>query len=208
MTVEASALRRVVAAVALLNLAYFGIEFAIALAIGSVSLLADSADFFEDAAVNFLILAALGWSASRRAKVGMLLSLILLAPVFAFLWTLWEKISVPFPPAAVPLGATGLGALAINLFSAFLLARYRHHAGSLTKAAFFFGAQRCARQRRDHRGQPRHVVASVCLAGRDRRPRHRLHEPRCGARSLDRRTGPASPVRRRAVTGLEEKTST
>lgn len=137
MTVEASALRRVVAAVALLNLAYFGIEFAIALAIGSVSLLADSADFFEDAAVNFLILAALGWSASRRAKVGMLLSLILLAPVFAFLWTLWEKISVPFPPAAVPLGATGLGALAINLFCAFLLARYRHHAGSLTKAAFF-----------------------------------------------------------------------
>ncbi len=31
---------------------------------------------------------------------------------------------------------TGAGALAINLFCAFLLARFRHHAGSLTSAAF------------------------------------------------------------------------
>lgn len=32
--------------------------------------------------------------------------------------------------------ATGLGALAINLTCAFLLARFREHEGSLTKAAF------------------------------------------------------------------------
>jgi Co/Zn/Cd efflux system component len=43
----------------LLNLGYFGVEFAVALAIGSVSLLADSIDFLEDAAVNGLILVAL-----------------------------------------------------------------------------------------------------------------------------------------------------
>lgn len=136
MTDQSQALRRVVAVVALLNLAYFGIEFAVALAIGSVSLFADSADFFEDAAVNFLIFAALGWNATRRAKVGMLLSAVLLAPALAFLWTLWEKFNAPVPPAAIPLSITGLGALAINLFAAFLLARYRHHAGSLTRAAF------------------------------------------------------------------------
>src|SRR5215212_8051347 len=53
------ALRRVVRLVALLNLGYFGVEFAVALAIGSVSLFADSVDFLEDASVNFLILAAL-----------------------------------------------------------------------------------------------------------------------------------------------------
>jgi Co/Zn/Cd efflux system component len=88
MTVDTSALRRAVLIVALLNLAYFGVEFIVALSIGSVSLLADSADFFEDAAVNFLIGAALGWSAVRRAQVGMLLSLILLAPAIAFLWML------------------------------------------------------------------------------------------------------------------------
>ena len=54
-------LRRIVALVALLNLGYFGIEFAVALRIGSVSLFADSVDFLEDASVNLLILlAALG----------------------------------------------------------------------------------------------------------------------------------------------------
>lgn len=136
MTSEGAALRRVVQIVALLNLAYFGIEFSVALAIGSVSLLADSADFFEDAAVNFLIFAALGWSATRRAKVGMLLSGILLAPALAFLWTLWQKFDAPIPPDAVPLTITGGGALVVNLFCAFLLARHRHHSGSLTKAAF------------------------------------------------------------------------
>ena len=67
-------LRRAVWLVALLNLAYFGVEFAVALAIGSVSLFADSVDFLEDTSVNFLILAALGWSARHRAKVGMALA--------------------------------------------------------------------------------------------------------------------------------------
>lgn len=133
---EPAVLRRVVISIALLNLAYFGVEFTVALAIGSVSLLADSADFFEDAAVNFLIAAALSWSALHRAKAGMLLSAILLAPALAFLWTLWQKFNAPIPPEAVALSLTGLGALAVNLACAFMLARYRDRSGSLTKAAF------------------------------------------------------------------------
>jgi Co/Zn/Cd efflux system component len=135
-TADDNALRGTVAAVALLNLGYFAVEFAIASIIGSVSLLADSADFFEDAAVNFLIFAALGWSNTRRAEIGMLLSAVLLAPALAFLWTLWEKFYAPIPPAALPLSLTGAGALAVNLFCAFILARFQHHAGSLTRAAF------------------------------------------------------------------------
>src|ERR1700682_3954045 len=75
-----AALRHTVTLVALLNLAYFGVEFAVALAIGSVSLFADSIDFLEDATVNGLILIALGWSARRRSIVGMLLAGILFAP--------------------------------------------------------------------------------------------------------------------------------
>lgn len=130
------ALRRAIALVAILNLAYFGVELTVALRIGSVSLLADSADFFEDAAVNFLIFAALGWSAATRAKVGRLLAAILLVPAIAFLWTLVQKLSSPVPPEPVALGVTGLGALAVNLFCAFLLARFRSRAGSLTRAAF------------------------------------------------------------------------
>jgi Co/Zn/Cd efflux system component len=81
--VSSPALRRTVLTVALLNLAYFGVEFSVALAIGSVSLFADSVDFLEDASVNLLILVALAWTAC-----------------------------------------------------AFMLARYRRHSGSLTKAAF------------------------------------------------------------------------
>ena len=51
----------VVARVAALNLGYFGIEFAVALAIDSVSLFADSIDFLEDSSINLLILLGLGW---------------------------------------------------------------------------------------------------------------------------------------------------
>jgi Co/Zn/Cd efflux system component len=129
-------LRRVVLIVALLNLAYFGIEFAVALAIGSVSLFADSVDFLEDASVNLLIFVAMAWSARNRARVGMALALILLVPGLATLWTAYDKLLDPVPPQAFALSLTGLGALAINLTCAFMLAAYRHHSGSLTKAAF------------------------------------------------------------------------
>ena len=129
-------LRKTVLLVAILNLAYFGIEFAVALWIGSVSLFADSVDFLEDASVNFLILVALGWSARNRARVGMALAAILLVPVLATLWTAWSKLNLPVPPAPLPLTLAGLGALAVNLSCALMLASFRHHGGSLTKAAF------------------------------------------------------------------------
>lgn len=134
-TVE-SGLRGVVRLVALLNLAYFGVEFAVALKIGSVSLFADSVDFLEDTAVNLLILVALGWSARNRARLGMLLALILLVPGLATLWTAWAKFNVPIAPDPLLVSITGLGALAVNLSCALMLARYRHHGGSLTRAAF------------------------------------------------------------------------
>ena len=129
-------LRKVVIIVAVLNLAYFGVEFAVALTIGSVSLFADSVDFLEDASVNFLIAIALGWSATSRARVGMALAGILLIPGMATLWTAWEKFMVPLPPAFLPLSLAGAGALVINLSCAFMLVRFRTHSGSLTRAAF------------------------------------------------------------------------
>ena len=129
-------LRRTVRLVALLNLGYFGIEFAVALAIGSVALFADSVDFLEDASVNLLILAALGWSARGRARIGMVLAAILLVPGLATLWTAWQKFNLPVVPEPLPLTLTGLGALVVNLTCAVMLARYRHQSGSLTKAAF------------------------------------------------------------------------
>jgi Co/Zn/Cd efflux system component len=103
-----SRLRRVVRWVAALNLGYFGIEFTVALTIGSVSLFADSVDFFEDAAVNLLIMLGLGWSLRQRARLGMALAGILLIPAVATLWTAWEKFMVPVPPASVALTLAGL----------------------------------------------------------------------------------------------------
>ncbi|MER8680740.1 cation diffusion facilitator family transporter [Mesorhizobium sp. M1405] len=134
--ITSDGLRRVVLVVALLNLGYFGIEFAVALAIGSVSLFADSVDFLEDASVNLLILLAMGWSLRARSRVGMALALILLVPGLATLWTAWEKFNMPVPPQPTALTLAGLGALAVNLSCAYMLARYRHHSGSLTRAAF------------------------------------------------------------------------
>ncbi|MGO9673860.1 MAG: cation transporter [Methylocella sp.] len=130
------AIRRAVRLVAVLNLSYFGIEFTVARAIGSVSLFADSIDFLEDASVNLLILVALGWSAARRARVGMALAAILLIPGLATLWTAWEKFNFPTAPDPAALSLTGAGAFAVNFFCAFLLARVRAHGGSLTRAAF------------------------------------------------------------------------
>jgi Co/Zn/Cd efflux system component len=135
-TASDQGLRRVVAIVAALNLGYFGIEFAVALAIGSVSLFADSIDFLEDASINLLILLALGFPARMRARVGMLLAGVILVPGLATLWMAWEKFWVPVPPEPLPLSLAGAGALAVNLTCALLLARYRHHKGSLKKAAF------------------------------------------------------------------------
>ena len=129
-------LRRAVRLVAVLNLGYFGIEFAVALTIGSVSLFADSIDFLEDTSINLLILIALGWTARRRARVGAVLAGILLVPGIATLWTAWEKFTTLVPPEPVTLSLTGLGALAVNLSCALLLVRFRHRSGSLTKAAF------------------------------------------------------------------------
>lgn len=129
-------LRRVVLVVAILNLAYFGIEFAVALAIGSVSLFADSVDFLEDASINLLILIGLGWPAARRRKLGMALAAIILVPAVATLWTAAQKLAVPVAPAALPLTLTGAGALVVNFICAVMLVRYRHHGGSLSLAAF------------------------------------------------------------------------
>ena len=129
-------LKRVVGWVGALNLAYFGIEYAVAISIGSVSLFADSIDFLEDASVNLLILFALGWSARARGLLGIGLAALILVPGIATLWTAWEKFAMPIPPEPISLSLTGAGAFAVNLTCTFLLMRVRSHAGSLTRAAF------------------------------------------------------------------------
>lgn len=121
-----------------LNLAYFFVEFFVARAIGSVSLFADSVDFLEDASVNGLILLAIGWTAVRRARIGMILAGLILIPGAAALWTAWQKFMLLTPPLPIPLTITGIGALGVNLTCALILNKYRQHSGSMTKAAFLY----------------------------------------------------------------------
>jgi Co/Zn/Cd efflux system component len=66
----------------------------------------------------------------------MALAGILLIPGLATLWTAWEKLLMPMPPAPFPLALTGGGALVINLSCALMLVQFRAHSGSLTRAAF------------------------------------------------------------------------
>ncbi|WP_082589634.1 cation transporter [Agromyces sp. Soil535] len=133
---DTNALRRTVLLVAILNLAYFGVEFVVAQVIGSVSLFADSVDFLEDASINLLIFFAAVWSARRRSYVGSVLAIVILIPALATLWTAVMKIVDPVPPEPLPLSLTAMGALLVNLACALLLMRHRDHPGSLAKAAW------------------------------------------------------------------------
>ncbi len=128
--------RRIVLVVAILNLAYFGVEFWVAQWVGSVSLFADSLDFLEDASINLLIFFSLTWSAQRRATVGSVLALFIVVPAIATIVTAVVKILNPTPPEVLPLTLAAFGALLVNLTCAVLLVSHRHHSGSLTRAAW------------------------------------------------------------------------
>lgn len=130
------ALKRTVLTVALLNLGYMVVEMAVALAVGSVSLFADSVDFFEDFAVNLLIFLALGWSLQRRAALGKVMAVIILLPALAAGWMAVVKFGDPEPPDPLALVVTAGGAVLVNLICTVLLSRFRHDGGSLTTAAF------------------------------------------------------------------------
>jgi Co/Zn/Cd efflux system component len=129
-------LRRVVLVVAALNLSYFFVEFAVALAAGSVSLLADSVDFLEDTTVNLLIFVALGWPLARRAVLGKVLALVILGPAGVAGWQAISRFSSPTAPDVVPVVLAATGAIVINGTSAWLLTSVRRHGGSLSRAAF------------------------------------------------------------------------
>jgi Co/Zn/Cd efflux system component len=130
------ALRRTVAIVAALNLGYFLIEFTVAQAIGSVSLFADSIDFLEDASVNSLVLVAIGMTASRRRIAGLGFAALLMVPSIAALSTAWDKIHNPVLADPSSLTITAIGALIVNGYCAYILAKVRDTGGSLSKAAF------------------------------------------------------------------------
>ena len=134
--IDPGVLRRTVLVVAALNLAYFGVEVSVALAIGSVSLVADSVDFLEDTAINLLIALALGWPLARRAAAGHVMALVILVPALVAAGQAVAKAVDPVAPDPTALLVTAGGAAAVNAVCALLLVRVRHHGGSLSSAAY------------------------------------------------------------------------
>jgi len=143
--------------VAALNLGYFVVEFAVARAIGSVSLFADSVDFLEDTTINILIVVGLAWSLRARTTLAMGLAGVVLVPAVAAVWTTVDKLLDPEPPGAVPLSWTAAGALAVNATAAWILVRHRDHPGGLVKAAWLSA-------RNDSLGNAAIIVAGLVTA--------------------------------------------
>ncbi|WP_084101756.1 cation transporter [Demequina sp. NBRC 110051] len=129
-------LRRAVAIVAALNFGYFFVEFSVALAAGSVALLADSVDFLEDTAVNALLLVALGMTLARRALAAKVMAGIILIPALVAAFQVVRRLWEPDVPHVLPVLLTASGAIVVNGVSSWLLARVHHHGGSLGRAAF------------------------------------------------------------------------
>lgn len=128
--------RSTVLLVALLNLVFFAVEVVASQVIGSVSLLADSLDFLEDASVNFLIFLSVSWTLLARNRLARFLALLLLVPATMTIITAIGKGFSPETPEPIALSLISLAALAVNLYCAYSLARHRETDGTLIQAAW------------------------------------------------------------------------
>lgn len=117
--------RKIVLAVAILNLIGCLGETVIATVIGSASLYADAADFLEDTLINGLVLVAMSWPVASRRKASIWLAGLILIPALAALGTAVWKIISGAPPEPFTLSATAVAAMVINLVCALLLTQIR-----------------------------------------------------------------------------------
>ena len=72
----------------------------------------------------------------KKARISILLSIIMLLPGIIALWAIWQQIIHQEPPAPVELSTVAFGALIINCLCTLILMKFRNYSGSLTKAAF------------------------------------------------------------------------
>ena len=107
------------------NAGMFVAELVASWSSGSVSLLADSIDFFGDAANYALSLAVVGMALSVRSKAAMFKAACMVAfGVFVLAKAAWN-LQAGVPPEAMTMGAVGLAALVANLGVAVMLYRFR-----------------------------------------------------------------------------------
>ncbi|MEO7152700.1 MAG: cation transporter [Burkholderiaceae bacterium] len=109
-----------------LNLLMFGVEMAASWASGSVSLLADSIDFFGDAANYGLSLAVLAQARAVRSRAALVKAACMGGFGLFVLGQVAWKLQTGSAPEPATMGVVGVLALAVNLFVAWRLYRYRH----------------------------------------------------------------------------------
>jgi len=108
-----------------LNALMFVVEFGASWTSGSVSLLADSIDFFGDAGNYALSLAVLGMAMAARSRAAVFKAACMAAfGVFVLGKALWS-LQAGLPPEPATMGAVGFAALAVNAGVAWMLYRFR-----------------------------------------------------------------------------------
>jgi Co/Zn/Cd efflux system component len=108
-----------------LNAVMFAVELGASWTSGSVSLLADSIDFFGDAGNYALSLAVLGMAASARSKAALFKAACMgVFGVFVLGRATWN-LKTGVPPEPATMGLIGIAALAVNAGVALMLYRFR-----------------------------------------------------------------------------------
>src|SRR5258708_3112330 len=110
---------------ALLNLAMLFIEGGAGLWIGSAALLADAGDFLEDSVVVGLGFVAMGWSVRARGTAGFVQGLAMAGVGIGATVQIVRRILKGGAPSYVPMGGVAALALAVNMYCAYRLVRFR-----------------------------------------------------------------------------------
>lgn len=117
--------RQVLWVALVLNAVMFVVELGASWSSGSVSLLADSIDFFGDSANYALSLAVLAMAATVRSKAALFKAACMGAfGVFVIGKALWS-LRAGVAPEAATMGAVGFAALVVNAGVALMLYRFR-----------------------------------------------------------------------------------
>lgn len=119
------AYKRALIAVIIINAVMFGVEFSAGYMSGSQALKADALDFAADAATYAISLAVIGSALIVRARAALLKGLSLSVMAVVVLISTAISLADATPPEAATMGWVGFLALAANLFSVFILLRWR-----------------------------------------------------------------------------------